>query len=106
MIRSVTILLALIGSLTVLPSFGQTPTLKLRQSMTAEEFRAAGLDKLSKAEFDALEKWFNRHTVKVFRLAKGGASGSSSADGSAFGACATAKLVNQRTGDVCEVWCE
>jgi len=114
--------------------------------MTAEEFRAAGLDKLSKAEFDALEKWFNRHTVKVFRLAKGGASGGSSsglgypienavndetfiingnvfkaqtycfnfnkgdrvvfADGSALGACATAKLVNQRTGDVCEVWCE
>lgn len=27
-------------------------------------------------------------------------------DGSANGACASAKFVNLRTGDVCEVWCE
>jgi hypothetical protein len=27
-------------------------------------------------------------------------------EGSAMGACANAKFLNMRTGDVCEVWCE
>jgi hypothetical protein len=144
--RAGAVLLALTCGLVIPPSVGQSSTLKLRQYMTAEEFRAAGLEKLSKAEFDSLEKWFNRHTVNVYRLAKGDVPGARSsgagyaienavndetfiingnvfkaqtycfnfnkgdrvvfADGSPLGACATAKLVNQRTGDVCEVWCE
>ena len=27
-------------------------------------------------------------------------------EGSAYGACASAKLLNRRTGEICDVWCE
>ena len=59
-------------------ALGQQQQLNIRQFMTGQEFKAAGLEKLTAAEFQALEKWFNRHTTNIYRLAKGetGTSGS------------------------------
>lgn len=128
----------------------QAQQLSLRQFITAQEFKDAGLNKLSPQEYQALERWFNRHTLNVYRMAQGRGSSSSGssapanrgylvehavndetfiingnvykaktycmsldrgdrvifAEGSALGACASAKLVNLRNGDICEVWCE
>jgi hypothetical protein len=127
-------------------AFSQQPRqLSIKQFMTAQEFKAAGLEKLSSAEFQALEKWFNRHTLHIYRVAQEQGSPPSGgrgylvehavndetfiingnvykaklycmtlnrgdrvifAEGSPHGACVSAKLVNLRNGDICELWCE
>ena len=66
-------------SLLIAVSFSaDSQQLKLRQYMTAQEFQEAGLRKLSEQEMQALEQWFNRHTVAIYRLAQGGAGTSQS----------------------------
>jgi hypothetical protein len=121
----------------------QESKLGVRNLMTAAEFKAAGLDKLSQAEAQALDEWLAKHSANVYRLAQRGGGGSGGgylieasvndetfiinrnvykahtycfgfergdrvifAEGSTFGACASAKLVNLRNGNVCDVWCE
>ncbi len=59
-VRSLAIVLALAGLLPVLPVAAQDAAApSLRQRMSAEEFRAAGLDKLSPAELASLDAWLN-----------------------------------------------
>jgi hypothetical protein len=58
-----------------LPSQAQQPSqLTLKQFISPQEFSAAGLDKLSPAEYKALEEWFSRHTMRIYRIAKGSAT--------------------------------
>jgi hypothetical protein len=64
-------LLAVFLCLTTLSAFAQTtdsgsnPAQGLRAQMSAEEFKAAGLDKLSDAELTALDAWLNRKVQTV-----------------------------------------
>lgn len=46
-----------------------------KKLMTAAEFKASGLDKLSDTEMQELDKWLGKHTLNVYRLATGGGSG-------------------------------
>jgi hypothetical protein len=128
----------------------QTPVISVKTLMTAGEFEAAGLNKLTKEEVQALDKWLIKTLVEVTQRtgAANSRTGSSSpsvpgtypieasvndetfiingevfkartycfkmdkgdrvkfVDGSANGVCTSAKFLNMRTGDVCEVWCE
>jgi hypothetical protein len=112
-----------------------------KKLMTAAEFKASGLDKLSDSEMQELDKWLGKHTLNVYRLATGSGSGGNSATiekaindqtfiiaGKVFeaktfcigtmdgdniqftegrpGICFSAKFVNLRSGQVCDVWCK
>jgi hypothetical protein len=50
--------------LTVLPVTARTEGPDVRALMTPEEFKAAGLDKLSPEELEALNRWVVRYTAK------------------------------------------
>ena len=136
--------LLLLGSAVV--STAQTPTISVKTLMTAGEFEAAGLAKLTKEEIAALDQWLARTLQRVaeaanrptaapapiagtypieasvndetfiingevfkaqtycFNMNKGDRV--KFVEGSALGACASAKFINMRTGAVCAVWCE
>ena len=60
-VRSLAFALALAGLLPALTAAAQdTAAPSLRQRMSAEEFRAAGLDRLTPAELANLDAWLNR----------------------------------------------
>jgi hypothetical protein len=130
----------------------QETAVRVRQLMTVEEFKAAGLDKLSPTELRMLDRWVTKHTVDAERLAQArterlaqGREASSGlpgypveavandktfiingsaykattqcvgftkgdrvifAEGSEVGACASAKFVSLRNGEVCDASCE
>jgi hypothetical protein len=51
----------LLSCMAAMPVFAQTPnTADVRAQMSAEEFKEAGLDKLTPAELAALSAWFGR----------------------------------------------
>lgn len=116
-------------------------TLTAKKLMSASEFKAAGLDKLSEAELQELDKWISKYSVTVYRMATGaGAAGKrvtiekaindrtfiiagkvfeaqtfcvGTLDGDSVqftesgpGICFSAKFVNLRTGQMCDVWCK
>ncbi len=57
-----------------------SPTFSMRQAMTTEEFRVAGLSKLTAPELASLDRWLNNYTLRVLRVA-GSAAGASSSRG-------------------------
>lgn len=44
----------------------------VRRFMSAGEFRAAGLDKLSSEELEALNQWLAKFALQIFQTAQGG----------------------------------
>lgn len=58
---------------------GQRPSqpiqIDVRQFMTASEFKAAGLDKLSSEELERLNEWLAKFTAQVFRTVQGSGGG-------------------------------
>ena len=123
-------------------AFSQQQLLRIRQLMTAQEFKAAGLEKLTPAEFQVLEQWFNRYAVHIYQLAQGQRGSAPTGqgclvenavndetfiinsnvykaktyymsldrgdrvifiEGSPNSTCVSAKLMNLRNGDICEV---
>lgn len=46
----------------------------VEEQMTGKEFTAAGLDKLSQSELDALNAWIRSHSVATLDAPKGGAA--------------------------------
>lgn len=46
----------------------QSQTLKITEVMTVEEFRSAGMSKLTPEEMKQLDGWLNRYTVRVGRV--------------------------------------
>jgi hypothetical protein len=128
-------------------AIAQTPIISVKSLMTANEFKAAGLNKLTPEELRSLDQWFARVITTVAQLTGSSSVGSTTTmpgtypieaavndetfiingevfkaqtycfnvnrgdrvkfiEGSAFGACASAKFLNMRTGDICSVWCE
>lgn len=124
----------------------QTPAVSVKTLMTAREFEAAGLNKLTGEELQALDKWLVKTLIDVMERSSA-TSGSPSTipgtypieasvndetfiinrqvfkaktycfnvnrgdrvkfvEGSPAGVCVSAKFLNMRTGDVCNVWCE
>ena len=53
----------------------------LEEQMSGKEFTAAGLDKLSQAELDALNSWIRRHSLATLDAPKAGAAGATAAAG-------------------------
>jgi hypothetical protein len=59
----------------------QETVVSVHRLMTVEEFKAAGLDKLSRTELDALDRWLTKHTLNIYRLAQGRSPAASSSSG-------------------------
>lgn len=57
------LLAVVVCGLCVLPAHGADSAPDVRTLMTPEEFQAAGLDKLSPAELEALNRWVLRYTA-------------------------------------------
>ena len=55
--------LALLSLTIGLSAFAATGFSSLEEQMTGKEFSAAGLDKLSKSELDALNEWIRAHSL-------------------------------------------
>jgi len=55
--------LALLSLTIGLSAFAATGFSSLEEQMTGKEFSAAGLDKLSKSELDALNEWIRKHSL-------------------------------------------
>lgn len=55
--------LALISLTIGLSAFAATGFSSLEEQMTGKEFSAAGLDKLSKSELEALNEWIRKHSL-------------------------------------------
>ena len=60
-----TFLVFLVCAALALPAMAQETATDLRAQMSAAEFKAAGLDKLSNAELTALNAWLNRKVDAV-----------------------------------------
>lgn len=60
---SLSLMLALMLALTTLPALSAEDP-NIRELMTAEEFSAAGLSRLSDDEVDALNRWLVRYTAR------------------------------------------
>lgn len=70
-------LLSLATSLSLLAAEGFS---SLEEQMTGKEYTAAGLDKLSQAELDALNAWIRRHSLATLDAPAASAGGSVAAD--------------------------
>ena len=55
------------------PAFAAEGFASLEEQMTGKEFTAAGLQKLSPAELDALNEWIRAHSVATLDAPKAGA---------------------------------
>ena len=53
----------------------QPTKIDIRQFMSAGEFKAAGLDKLSSGELEALNQWIVKFALQIFQTAQGGGGG-------------------------------
>lgn len=53
------------------PRLKQPNTLNVEQLMSAKEFKAAGLDKLSSEEIEALNQWLSIYSVQLFQTVQG-----------------------------------
>ncbi len=70
---TVTTVALCIAVLVTLPAFGQeAPRVKVRDLMSEDEFKAAGLGKLTKEELAALDGWFSRTAVRILALGTSG----------------------------------
>jgi len=56
----------------------EAPQIDIRQFMGSGEFKAAGLDKLSARELEALNQWLGKFMVRTFQTSQGSSSGCSS----------------------------
>ena len=74
--RSTTLVILLALSSPAFAQQSQSPTLNVRNLMTAEEFTGAGLDKLTNAEMDLLNAWLQRLAVSLLDLSGSGVSNS------------------------------
>ncbi len=71
-----------VGVSTTSHAQGQRPNqptqIDVRRFMSAGEFKAAGLDKLSSGELDALNEWLAKFALQIFQTAQGGGGGCAS----------------------------
>ena len=58
-----TILITFLSFTVVLSAFAASGFSSLEEQMTGKEFSAAGLEKLSKPELDALNSWIRGHSL-------------------------------------------
>jgi hypothetical protein len=72
-------LAALLSLLICFPLFAAEGFSSLEEQMTGKEFSAAGLDKLSQSELDALNHWIRRHSLATLDAASAGPAGSGQA---------------------------
>ena len=63
--RSITLVILLALSSPAFAQQSQSTTLNVRNLMTAEEFKGAGLDKLTSAEMGLLNAWVQRLAVSI-----------------------------------------
>lgn len=54
---------------------GYINLMRIKSRYSAGDFKAAGLDKLSSREIDALNQWLANFAQQIFQTAKGGSSG-------------------------------
>jgi len=66
-------LIALIFLLAAFPLYAAEGFSSVEEQMTGKEFTAAGLDKLSQSELDALNAWIRSHSVATLDTPRGGA---------------------------------
>ena len=70
--RSTTLVILLALSSPAFAQQSQFTTLNVRNLMTAEEFKGAGLDRLTNAEMDLLNAWVQRLTASILDLSGSG----------------------------------
>ena len=68
------ILVALLTILIVTPAFAAEGFSSLEEQMTGREFTAAGLNKLSQEELDALNEWIRAHSLGTLDTPKAAAA--------------------------------
>jgi len=67
-------LIALLSLLLASPLYAAEGFSSVEEQMTGKEFTAAGLDKLSQSELDALNAWIRAHSVATLDAPRGGAA--------------------------------
>jgi hypothetical protein len=55
----------------------QSPTIRVKDFMTAAEVKDSGIEKLSAAELAALDSWFARMSARIYQLGSSSASSDS-----------------------------
>jgi len=71
-------------------SHAQSPTVKVEQVMTVQEFQDAGLSALSSEQRAALNRWLAKYTTRVFAAARAGGQSTSSTNRAASSNCSPA----------------